>query len=91
MLSPLLAVATAVAATAATSPAPASGATGGAPSVAFAAPNPALQLAAGNATERIIYNSSQTPGYTAWTALWSMPGGEIMTNFVEAKGMYPMK
>ena len=87
MLSPLLAVATAVAATAAASPAPA---TGSAPSVVFAAPK-YLALAAANATERIIYHSSQTPGYTAWTGLWSMPGGEIMTNFVEAKGMYPMK
>jgi hypothetical protein len=49
-----------------------------------------LALAAANATERIIYHSSQTPGYTAWTGLWTMPGGEIMTNFVEAKGMYPL-
>ena len=54
-------------------------------------PNGLLALAAANMTERIIYHSSQTPGYTAWVGLWSMPGGEIMTNFVEAKGMYPKK
>lgn len=48
-------------------------------------------LAAGNVTESVIYHSSQTPGYTAWVGLWSMPGGEIMTNFVEAKGMHPEK
>ena len=53
-------------------------------------PHGLLALAAANATERIIYHSSQTPGYTAWTGVWSMPGGEIMTNFVEAKGMYPL-
>ena len=51
---------------------------------------PLLALAAANATERIIYHSSQTPGYTAWVGLWSMPSGEVMTNFVEAKGQWPM-
>ena len=32
-------------------------------------------LVAANFTERIIYHSSQTPGYTAWTGVWSMPDG----------------
>ena len=51
---------------------------------------PLLALAAANATNRQIYHSSQTPGYTAWCALWSMPTtGEITVNFVEAKGPYP--
>ena len=53
---------------------------------------PLLALAAANATNRQIYHSSQTPGYTAWCALWSMGGGAkevIMTNFVEAKGPSP--
>jgi hypothetical protein len=54
-------------------------------------PEPSIMLAAGNVTERVIFHASQTPGYTAWVGLWSMPGGEIMTNFVEAKGMHPEK
>ena len=54
-----------------------------------------LSLAASNYTNQQIYHSSQTPGYTAWCALWSMPGNStdaaevIMTNFVEAKGPSP--
>jgi hypothetical protein len=54
-----------------------------------------LSLSASNYTNRQIYHSSQTPGYTAWCALWSMPGNStdaaevIMTNFVEAKGPSP--
>jgi polygalacturonase len=37
-------------------------------------------------TETRIYHSSQTPGYTSWVGLWSLPNGTIQTNFIEAKG-----
>ena len=51
---------------------------------------PLVALAAANATSHVIYHSSQTPSYTAWCALWSMPHThEVMLNFVEAKGPYP--
>ena len=33
-----------------------------------------------------IYHSKQTPGYTSWVGLWSLPNGTIQTNFVEATG-----
>eukprot|EP01050_Picozoa_sp_SAG11_P013419 SAG11_NODE_1567_length_4672_cov_13.208834_1_plen_157_part_00 len=57
----------------------------------MATPGPGFPpLVAANATARRIYHSSQTPGYTAWVGLWTMPGtGEITTNFIEAKGLYP--
>ena len=46
---------------------------------------PLVALAAANATSHVIYHSSQTPSYTAWCALWSMPHThEVMLNFVEA-------
>ena len=60
---------------------------GGGHPTAAAAPLP--PLVAANVTAAPIYHSSQTPGYTAWCALWRMPSGEIMTNFIEAKGAYP--
>ena len=60
---------------------------GGGHPTAAAAPLP--PLVAANVTAAPIYHSSQTPGYTAWCALWRMPSGEIMTNFIEAKGPYP--
>ena len=37
-------------------------------------------LAAANATNRRIYHSSQTPGFTAWLALWPVPGSTIKTD-----------
>ena len=53
-----------------------------------AATRAAATYAAANYTDRKIYHSGQTPGYTAWVGLWTVPDDPtiIMTNFAEAKG-----
>jgi hypothetical protein len=37
----------------------------------------------------VAYHSPQTPGYTAWTGVWTMPGGELMTAFAQVTGPIP--
>jgi hypothetical protein len=38
---------------------------------------------------RQIYHSPQSPGYTAWTGLWTMPDGRLMTGFAQVTGPIP--
>ena len=33
-----------------------------------------------------IYHSPQTPGYTCWVGLWTMPDGSVMASFTQATG-----
>jgi hypothetical protein len=35
---------------------------------------------------KTIYHSPQTPGYTSWVGAWTLPGGDLMTAFVQATG-----
>ncbi len=37
----------------------------------------------------VVYHSPQTPGYTAWTGLWFMPEGDLMTAFSQVTGPIP--
>ncbi|MCK5157507.1 MAG: hypothetical protein KAQ69_13855, partial [Spirochaetales bacterium] len=36
--------------------------------------------------KRTIYHSPQTPGYTCWVGIWSMPDGSAITCFTQATG-----
>lgn len=33
-----------------------------------------------------LYHSPETPGYTSWTGLWTLPSGAIQCSFVQATG-----
>jgi hypothetical protein len=33
-----------------------------------------------------LYHSPETPGYTSWTGLWTLPNGAIQCDFVQATG-----
>ena len=35
---------------------------------------------------RRVYHSPQTPGFTCWVGLWTMPDGSVMTSFTQATG-----
>ena len=40
-----------------------------------------------NEHERLTaYHSAQTPGYTSWVGLWTMPDGSVMLSFTEITG-----
>jgi hypothetical protein len=45
-----------------------------------------LKVEAISHTQRAIYHSPETPGYTAWVGLWQLPNGTIQTDFVQATG-----
>ncbi len=38
---------------------------------------------------KLVYHSPQTPGYTAWTGVWTAPDGALMTAFTQATGPIP--
>ena len=44
------------------------------------------QFRAAGYAKRTIYHSPQTPGYTCWTGLWTMPDGRAMMSFTQATG-----
>ena len=50
-----------------------------------AAPLPA-PVHAFDLERQTVYHSPQRPGYTAWVGAWQMPGGDLMTGFVQATG-----
>jgi hypothetical protein len=37
-------------------------------------------------TERIIYHSPETPGYTSWVGLWQLPDGRLQCSFNQLTG-----
>ena len=37
-------------------------------------------------TDRTIYHSPETPGWTAWVGLWQMPGGRLQCSFNQQTG-----
>src|SRR4051812_25351519 len=55
---------------------------GGKPGAEEAAPGYVVEQFA----RRTIYHSPQTPGYTCWVGLWSMPDGSLMVTFKQATG-----
>ena len=45
-----------------------------------------MQVTVQSFERRTIYHSPQTPGFTCWTGLWSMPDGSVMVCFTQATG-----
>jgi hypothetical protein len=37
-------------------------------------------------TRRMIYHSPQTPGYTSWAGIWTMPDESVMISFTQVTG-----
>ncbi|MBI5094864.1 MAG: hypothetical protein HZB26_20795, partial [Candidatus Hydrogenedentes bacterium] len=37
-------------------------------------------------TERVIYHSPETPGYTSWVGLWQLPDGRLRCDFRQITG-----
>ena len=59
--------------------------------VAAADPTPVKKLIVTTADyqRRTIYHSPQSPGFTCWTGIWSMPDQSLMLAFTQATG--PLK
>ncbi len=53
---------------------------------ALAAPAVAGELAAADFTQRTIYHSPQTPGYTSWCTLWCTTNGHLRLAFQQVTG-----
>jgi len=45
-----------------------------------------LKVEAVDHTQRIIYHSPETPGYTSWCGLWQLPDGRLRCDFVQITG-----
>jgi hypothetical protein len=45
-----------------------------------------LKVEAIDHSERIIYHSPETPGYTSWVGMWQLPKGMIQCDFIQATG-----
>jgi hypothetical protein len=45
-----------------------------------------IQVEAVDCNERTIYHSPQTPGHTAWVALWQLPDGRLRCDFLQLTG-----
>ena len=45
-----------------------------------------LQVEAVEVSERIIYHSPETPGYTSWVGLWQLPDGRLRCDFRQLTG-----
>jgi len=45
-----------------------------------------MRLTAIDHERRTIYHSPQTPGFTCWVGLWTMPDGSVMLQFTQATG-----
>ena len=56
--------------------------------VCFAAPAIAdeVKVEAIGFTERTIYHSPETPGYTAWVGFWRLPNGRLRYDFTQVTG-----
>ena len=37
-------------------------------------------------SRQTIYHSPQTPGYTCWAGIWTMPDGSVMVAFTQVTG-----
>lgn len=46
----------------------------------------AVQVNVSNFERRTIYHSPQTPGFTCWAGLWTMPDKSVMVCFTQATG-----
>jgi hypothetical protein len=46
----------------------------------------AMQVIARDAERTTIYHSPQTPGYTSWAGIWTMPDGSVMVSFTQVTG-----
>jgi hypothetical protein len=46
----------------------------------------AMQVAVQTHERTTLYHSPQTPGYTCWVGLWTMPDGSVMASFTQATG-----
>ena len=55
------------------------------------APTPSAgadEFAAVDHQRRVIYHSPQTPGFTSWVGVWTMPDDSLMTCFTQATGPF---
>jgi hypothetical protein len=47
---------------------------------------PAMEVKVVEAERHAIYHSPETPGYTSWAGLWTMPDGSAMVSFTQVTG-----
>ena len=45
-----------------------------------------LKVEAIDYSQRIIYHSPETPGYTSWVGLWQLPDGRLRCDFTQITG-----
>jgi hypothetical protein len=45
-----------------------------------------MQVIVREAERHTIYHSPQTPGYTSWAGIWTMPDGGVMVSFTQITG-----
>ncbi|OIP09041.1 MAG: hypothetical protein AUJ96_05690 [Armatimonadetes bacterium CG2_30_66_41] len=46
----------------------------------------AMEVTVRDHERRTIYHSPQTPGYTCWAGIWTMPDGSVLVSFTQATG-----
>lgn len=54
------------------------------PAAAYSAES--LKFSAANHERKTIYHSPQKPGFTSWVGAWTMPEGDLMVSFTQARG-----
>lgn len=49
-------------------------------------PPPTVQVQVVDFTDKMIYHSPETPGYTSWVGLWQLPNGTLCCDFRQVTG-----